>query len=206
MYRLVFIILTLVIVKGLFGCGFPFKNDIDLSDSKSSTNKLDVGNTVSDSSNYERDIIDLIKKYLERDFGADDLTIKEISNHDNSSFVIFLIKKGNTLYEGLAYIEKDHEFYKLNDIDIAEVDLNVPFTKHTLGVLLKDGRDCMIMGGYINNKNIKEIHIEYKNNTTNVIKIGKNQNTYMDYIIGQSDYVKEIIGFKENYEVIYSYN
>jgi len=205
MYKLLFIsILTLV----LSGCGFPSKNDTVLKNSNNIANKLNDISIITDSADFERDIKEIIKKNIEKDFGINNnLVITEINTFENSSFIIFLLNKSNTLYEGLAYIEKSQGFYKLNELDVAKVDLDVPFTKHTLGILLDDGRSCRLIGGYINNKNIKEIHFENKNNTTNVIKIGKNQNTFMDYIIGQSEnYIKKIIGVNENYEVIHSYN
>lgn len=100
--------------------------------------------------------------------------------------------------------KKEHKFYKLNEIDIAKVDLKAPFTKHTIILSLNDGRDCILIGGYINDKSINEVHIEYKNSAVNVIKIDQNQNTYMNYMIGDIKYIKEVVGFNETNKV-YSY-
>lgn len=197
MFRLTAIIILLL---GLLGCSFLNKND-----SSSFENNTKSDNAIIDSSNYELSIKDLIKKSIEKDFENFKLTIKEINTFENYSFVIFLLEKKNILYEGLACIEKEQKFYKLNEIDIAKADLKTPFTKHTLGLSLRDGRNCRLIGGYINDKSIKEICIEYKNNSVNIIKIGQKQNTYMDYIIGDINYVKEIVGFNVNNKEIYSY-
>jgi len=41
-----------------------------------------------------------------------------------------------------------------------------------------------LIGGYINDKGIEEIHLEYQNKTIKVIKIGADQKTFLEYIIG----------------------
>lgn len=177
-----------------------FKND----NARGAVDALRVGSMVSESSSFEKDIHNLIAKNVENDF-RNDLDIKEINNDEKSTYVVFVTKKMNTLYEGLAIIEKDGKYYKLNEIDVAMVDLNSPFTKHTLVAMLKDGRNCKLIGGYINSEKIKEIHIDYANNTVNVIKLEKGQNVYMDYVIGDVDSIKEIVGIDENDGEIYSY-
>ncbi|WP_347487888.1 hypothetical protein ABDB91_11650 [Desulfoscipio sp. XC116] len=195
-------ILLLLGLVQLFGCSIF--NGKSPNDSNNSTIKINDTNHVIDSSNYEKDIIELIKNNIKNDFENTDLTIKEINPVENYSFVIFLIKQNNILHEGLACIEKEHKFYKLNEMDIAKVDLKAPFTKHTIISSLNDGRDYILIGGYINDENINEVHIEYKNSAVNVIEIGQNQNTYMNYMIGDIKYIKEIVGFNETNK-IYSY-
>ena len=193
--------ITLVLASLVSGRSFFIMKDI----SKNTTDKLKGNIVVSDTSNFRNDIEDLIRKNIEKDYKKDSLDIREVNTNDDSTFVLFLVKDVNTLYEGLAIIEKEDKFYKLNDVDVAKVDINSPFTKHTLGVLLKDGRNCELIGGYINNEEIKEIHIDYMNNTTVVIKIGKSENTYIDYIIGNTGSIKGIIGLNGKDAEIYSY-
>jgi len=170
----------------------------DLMDNTFKSNK-----TVAESSSYEKDITDLIKKNLQ-DNKVESLEIKEIANEDNSIFVQFLVYDG-ILREGLAYIEKMGNLYNLVEIDIAKTDLNTPFTRHILSMPLEDGRDCRLIGGCINDKDIKEIHFEYKNNTLKVIKIGAAQNTFLEYIIGDLDSLVEITGYDKKMNVLYSY-
>ena len=194
---------------GLYGRSFLANNhssETTTGSATTTTAKLREGNTVSVSSNYEKDIKDLIGKNIEKDFQIDSLDIKELSANEDTTFVVFVIKKVNVLYEGLTIIEKKDKVYQLDDIDVTQIDLNSPFTKHILGVGLKDGRNCKLIAGYINNEKIKEIHMDYVDNTTKVIKIGKGEGkTYMNYIIGDTDSIKEIVGFNENNDVVFSY-
>jgi hypothetical protein len=153
---------------------------------------------------YETDIATLIQKNTNNEY--QDLIIKEINTNNNSAFVLFLVNnKQNVLYEGLAYIEKEDNLYKLVETDLAQADINTPFTRHSVVVTLADGRNCILLGGIINDKNIKEIQFEYKDNTIKVLKIGENQKTYLEYIIGDIGSVKEIIGYDNNNSLIYSY-
>lgn len=160
--------------------------------------------TEKETKNYETDIATLIQKNTKNEY--QDLNIKEIITNNNSSFVLFLINnKQNILYEGLAYIEKEDKMYKLVEMDIAQADNNTPFTRHSFVVPLADGRNCILLGGIINDKNIKEIQFEYKDNTIKVLKIGENQNTYLEYIIGDIGSVKEINGYDNSNSLIYFY-
>jgi|GEM_PF-6122530 len=197
MKKLFLIALVLLLHIVIFGCSSANTTNTDLVGQEK--------NTIVASSNNGKDIENLIRKSIDKKYKINDLTIKEISTNENSFFVMFLIKKNNILYEGLAYIEKEDKLYRCYEIDIAKVDSDVPFTKHTLSVLLKDGRNCRLQGGYINSNKIKEIHIESKNNTIDVIKLGQNQNTYMNYLIGNVDSVSEIIGLDQENEKVYSY-
>ena len=159
--------------------------------------------TITQSSSFENDINTLIKNNLQG-YKTESLKIGNIANVDSSTFVEFMVNN-DKLNEGLAYIEKEDNSYKLIDIDITEADLKTPFTRHMLGIALKDGRNCRLIGGYINNNDIKEIHFEYKDNTLKVIKIGSDQKSFLEYIIGDVDSLKYIIGYDENGNVVYSF-
>lgn len=166
-------------------------------------NIIENNKTVTESPSYEKNITDLVKKNLQN-YKAESLKIEEIVDENNSTFVHFLVNN-DTLHEGLAYLAKEDNLYNLVEIDIAETDLNIPFTKHILSVLLKDGRNCRLIGGYINDKVIEEIHLEYQNNTIKVIKIGADQKTFLEYIIGDVDSLKAIIAYDKHMNEIFSY-
>lgn len=108
MSKILTVILLLLGLVQLFGCSIP--NEKNSNNSNNSTIKINNINYVIDSSNYEKDIIELIKNNIKNDFGNADLTIKEINPVENYSFVMFLIKQNNILHEGLACIKKSINF------------------------------------------------------------------------------------------------
>ncbi|MCM3079116.1 hypothetical protein [Brevibacillus invocatus] len=157
----------------------------------------------------ESDLTNLIdKKVKDNHMIKEKVRITEILHDEKSTFVKFIFEENKTLFEGIAYAEQiQEEGWRLEHFNVLEVDKEPPFTHHEYVAGLNDGtaRDFKIISGYINELNITEIRIEYRNSEMKVIKIGENQKTYMDYVIGDIGSIKEIIGLDEKGIVIYKY-
>ncbi|GAB3810069.1 hypothetical protein [Virgibacillus kimchii] len=97
------------------------------------------------------------------------------------------------LHQGIAYSSMLEDEWEVLEIDLATVDTDVPFTKHNLAVVSRDDveQHFMITAGYINNKEIAEIRINYDNNIQKIMKLGDNQTLFIDYEVGNETSVQE---------------
>ena len=111
------------------------------------------------------------------------------------------------MFEGVAYVTQEQDAWKLKQLAVLPVDSKSPFTHHEYASALNDGtnRGFKIVSGYINQPKITEIRIIYADSEMKVIMIGKNQKTYLDYVIGDTGRIKEIWALDDTGKMIYKY-
>jgi hypothetical protein len=189
--------ILLILVSTLFGCSLDTHNNLS---SKDIYKKIKIDN--------ENSFIELLNKEVKNKYPySDSYKTTEILNVDSSVFIKFIFTSDNDLYEGFAYAINENEYGQLAELEITKVDKDVPFTHMEIVNSLKDnsGRKFKNVSGYINDKSIEEIRIIHKDNSIISIKIEKDQNTYMDYVIGDINNIREISAYGNNSKLIYSY-
>jgi hypothetical protein len=189
----------LLAVLGLIGCGI---ND-NTSGSEGNTTS-----SVEETFLSETDLFKLISSKVEEEYNLnEDISFSETLHADEHSFIKFwFTDKDDVLYEGVAYSITDGEDWRIEQYETWKVNKNFSFTNHSLIAPLGDGtnRDFKVISGYINDSNISQIRVTNRNSTMKVLSVD-GRKTYMDYLIGNIEYLKSIVAVDKKGNVIYEY-
>lgn len=125
-------------------------------------------------------LTDRITSLLSKNFniGSDNISILYISDIKDDILVMFLYKDKNKNYEGLCQLTKDENSYDILTTSIKEVDKHTPFTVNTLEIKGDFSERYKIIGGIINDKDIKSININFHNNTMANVLIGEDKSFF----------------------------
>ncbi len=121
-------------------------------------------------------ITSLLAKNL--NISDDSISILYVSDIKDDILVMFLYKDKNKNYEGLCQLTKDEKSYDVLTISIKEVNKHTPFTVNTLEIEEDFSESYKIIGGIINDKDIKSININFHNNTMANILIGEDKSYF----------------------------
>jgi hypothetical protein len=125
-------------------------------------------------------LTDRITSLLAKNFNISDdsISILYVSDIKDDILVMFLYKDKNKNYEGLCQLTKDENSYDILTTSIKEVDKHTPFTVNTLEIEEDFSESYKIIGGIINDKDIKSININFHNNTMANVLIGEDKSYF----------------------------
>jgi hypothetical protein len=144
---------------------------------------------------------------LNRKIDKKDLKLDYPYYEDNAIFSTFYTTVDQEIELGIIYAEWVEDRYKLQFIDLFPVDNSKPFSVvSTSGKMLGDKREFKAYFGYIFDKSINEIRINYDDNITNSVKLKSDNKTFLDVTTGKEIVEKSIEGRNSEDDVIYNYN
>lgn len=139
-----------------------------------------------------------------------DFKIEHTEDYEEQhKFVMFTFLSNTKEYEGISYLKNHGDNFQVSELDIAQIDKKVPFTNHGLSGELsleeKVHRPYRIVSGYVNNGDIEEVMIYFKNQKNISIRLNEKQKTFMYVLVGFEESPKEILGLDQGRDVVHSY-
>ncbi|SFA51255.1 hypothetical protein SAMN05192569_102930 [Parageobacillus thermantarcticus] len=134
--------------------------------------------------------------------------IEEINKDSDLVIATFLMNKGKEKYHGVFIAnEIGKQKYEFVDIEYTKISSEKLSVFHYIGT--KPGnisQRIFISSGFINDKNIANIYINYSDKKTSAIILNKDQKTFTEVRIGGEAKVDSIIGLSSSNAVIYEKN
>ncbi|WP_346931099.1 hypothetical protein [Clostridium sp.] len=125
-------------------------------------------------------LTDKITSFLAKNLNIseDRISIINVSDVVDVSVAMFIYEDKDKSYEGLCELSKEENSYSLLATSIKEVDKYTPFTVNTMEIKGSLTENYKILGGVINDPNIKSININFNNNTMTNILIGEDRSYF----------------------------
>lgn len=195
-------IITLILVIsisifGIVGCSNNDKSNPNESTIKQSDNSNDLSMT--------------IKKYIESKKTNSNISNLQVGlSHDigQGMLVMFTYEENNISFEGLCQITENQNKYDVVTEDHTKIDKTVPFTVHQMSGTYTDSQSLkksyIIVGGVVENKNIKEMNINFNNGLFIDLKLGDG-NTYSYAKTDKETSIKKITALDEKGNEIFEY-
>lgn len=147
----------------------------------------------------------------ETDITLDDykINITEVNNIENISITTFLLENNESQkknkYGFLTANRTDKDKYEFHDFVINEITDEQPFSvfHYSGGTPTEVERTLRISVGYIHHEDISKILVNYDNNYTSAIMLGKEQETFTEINVGGSDEITSIVALSSEGNIIY---
>ncbi len=142
---------------------------------------------IKDEEPFEVKLTDKITYLLSKNLniGEDRISILNVSDIQKGKLVMFLYEDNGKNYEGLCQLSKVESSYNILATSIKEVDKHAPFTVNVMGIKVSATENYKVLGGLINDENIKSININFTNNTMTNILIGEDRSFF--YVIEENE-------------------
>ncbi|GAA0777185.1 hypothetical protein GCM10008908_31900 [Clostridium subterminale] len=136
---------------------------------------------------FEVKLTDKITYLLSKNLniGEDRISILNVSDIQKDKLVMFLYEDNGKNYEGLCKLSKVENSYNIIATSTKEVDKYAPFTVNVMETKVSLTENYKILGGVINDPNIKSININFDNNTMTNILIGEDKSFF--YVIEENE-------------------
>lgn len=171
------------------------------------------GNVSSSTSKNEGDpLTDVIMERLQSEYqNISKFEIGHVVDYEEThKFVGFTFLEGNKEYEGISYLTNQNGKLSLQEVDVAQINKDVPFTNHglTSSLVLNDNvqRSFHIVSGHLNDSKIKELMINFKNQKNVSLRLNEDQKIFMYVTVGQGESPQEIQGLDKDRNLISSVN
>lgn len=142
---------------------------------------------IKDEEPFEGKLTDKITYLLSKNLniGEDRISILNVSDIQKDKLVMFLYEDSGKNYEGLCQLSKVENSYNILATSIKEVDKHAPFTVNVMETKVSATENYKVLGGVINDENIKSININFTNNTMTNILIGEDRSFF--YVIEENE-------------------
>jgi len=142
---------------------------------------------IKDEEPFEGKLTDKITYLLSKNLniGEDRISILNVSDIQKDKLVMFLYEDNGKNYEGLCQLSKVENSYNILATSIKEVDKHAPFTVNVMETKVSTTENYKVLGGVINDENIKSININFTNNTMTNILIGEDRSFF--YVIEENE-------------------
>jgi len=142
---------------------------------------------IKDEEPFEVKLTDKITYLLSKtlNIGEDRISILNVSDIQKDKLVMFLYEDNGKNYEGLCQLSKVENSYNILATSIKEVDKHAPFTVNVMETKVSATENYKVLGGVINDENIKCININFTNNTMTNILIGEDRSFF--YVIEENE-------------------
>jgi hypothetical protein len=124
------------------------------------------------------------------------IEIKHSENVENKAYYFYTFIYNNNKYESISYINDN----KIQNTDYVIIDSKVPFTKHQYSMKTDNALEVYTTG-FINNRSISYVVINYKNDV--LVQIEPFDGCYYSDLSNFA--IKEIIAYDDNLKEIYKY-
>ncbi|MEW8996060.1 hypothetical protein [Clostridium sp.] len=152
-------------------------------------------------------LTDKITSFLAKNLNIskDRISILNVSDIQNNKLVMFLYEDNGKNYEGLCELSKEENSYSLLATSIKEVDKYTPFTVNTMEIKGSLTENYKILGGVINDPNIKSININFNNNTITNILIGEDKSYF--YVTEEKELeISTIEALDDSFKIFYQWH
>lgn len=148
-------------------------------------------------------ITSLLSKNL--NISEDRISILSVSDVIDVSVAMFIYEDKDKSYEGLCEITNVENSHNLLATSIKEVDKYVPFTVNTMETKGSLTENYKILGGVVNDPNIKSININFNNNTMTNILIGEDK-SYFYVAEGKELEISTIEALDDSFKIFYQWH
>ncbi len=165
------------------------------------------GSTIKTGSMDNADLTNLASEAIKEEYNMtpNKLLIQKIENQDILTFATYLLTNKQDNYSMILVATKSGDKYSLVTMDVRPIDY-----KKLINVFIVEGhasessRGYMVVTGWVDSK-IKAVSLQYPNGQFKVIKLGTNDNTYMDVSIGYQQQPSQIYGYDEKDNLVFKW-
>ncbi|WP_346961755.1 hypothetical protein [Clostridium sp.] len=162
---------------------------------------------IKDEKPFEVKLTDKITSLLVKNLNIseDRISILSVSDVVDVSVAMFIYEDKDKNYEGLCELSKEENSYSLLATSIKEVDKYTPFTVNTMEIKGSLTENYKILGGVINDPNIKSININFNNNTITNILIGEDKSYF--YVTEEKELeISTIEALDDSFKIFYQWH
>ncbi|WP_346914670.1 hypothetical protein [Clostridium sp.] len=162
---------------------------------------------IKDEKPFEVKLTDKITSILAKNLNISEnkISILSVSDVVDVSVAMFIYEDKDKSYEGLCEITNVENSYNLLATSIKEVDIHAPFTVNTMETKGSLTENYKILGGVINDPNIKSININFNNNTMTNILIGEDKSYF--YVTEEKELeISTIEALDDSFKIFYQWH
>ncbi|WP_445491499.1 hypothetical protein [Niallia sp. 03133] len=201
----VIFILFLVLIF-LASCSNSQQKNVNTTNNDKNSNGLIVEDENDLISNSLKDLLVNSIKKANNISEIENVKITEVNNDDSLlSIVTFLITIDKKKYIGIFLAQKiESNKYKYVGIEYAKINTEELSIFHYIGMKPGEIQQKMsITSGYLNNKQIQKVYVNYTDKKTSALILNKDQETFTEIRIGGDPHIESVLGLSSDNDIIY---